>query len=187
MPKSPISPLVYGELIRPAGCVKILGPGEIPIHPRVYDSEFAFTREYLARIRESLVESMRKDLSVIERVINLGSTRYEITEHGIVHGVDLEISFADIIYYADPRKRAIGTDYGSSNIDIMQHLERELNVDESPIPRPKLEEYAFDYETDGHPRIHVWYTHNYLDHGFPLELYFRSFAIMFNNLGIREL
>jgi len=36
-------------------------------------------------------------------------------------------------------------------------------------------------------RCHAWYIHNFLDNGLPLIHYFRNFAIMFNNLGLKEL
>ena len=136
------SPLEYSKLIRPEGVPRILSPNEIPIQPSVYNSSFAFTREYLAELVASLPESMATDIREIERI--LGITGLEITDQGIVYkdGDWTEaLSYANINHYADPEKRTIGVDLGSSNIDILRHYQRELQLYNShPMPKKKLGE-----------------------------------------------
>ena len=179
------SPLEYLELLNPKGVVRILSPNYIPIHHSVYDSFFAFTQEYVDRARAEVPKSLQNDIQEIERM--LGRTGLRVTDTG-VEGKSFSLSYDGIVFVVEQEKY-IELAFGSSNIalDKREGQRRELQLDNShPMSRARLGEYAFDIE-DGQPKIHTWYVHNHLDHGLPLELYFRNFAIMFNNLGIREL
>lgn len=58
------------ELIAPWRSVnKILSPSGIPIHPRVYDSDFAYTQDFLDEVHAKVPEAMLRDLSAIEKII----------------------------------------------------------------------------------------------------------------------
>lgn len=177
-----VSPLAYAELLDPNGTVGILPPNQIPVHPAVYNFPLAFTEEYIYLVRDSLPESIRKDIEEINRVLG----KYDglrATNKALIYGTK-ELQYDQVLF------RFVSGTYveaalGSSNIalDRREGQRRELQLEGHPMGRQRLEKYAFESQ-DGQPRIHTWYVHNYLDHGLPLKLYFRNFAIMFNNLGV---
>ena len=180
-----VSSLEYVELLKPIGIDRILSSDHIPIHPSVYDSQFAFTQDYADRVRAEVPKSLRRDIQEIERM--LGKTGLRVTDTGI-EGQHFALLY-DARVFGSESGKYVELAFGSSNIalDRREGQKRELHsYEKHPMSRERLEEYAFVME-DGRPRIHTWYVHNHLDHGLPLELYFRNFAIMFNNLGLGEI
>lgn len=194
---SDIPPLEYRELIAPERRFgRILLPNEIPIHSAVYDSNFAYTPEFLREVIKSLPDSMRQDLSEIERILGT-ATGLKIVDAGLVDGND-EVLYSDILHTRDRLKKSVGVELGSANIDLNRIVSRTLDIFveraqmQHPMSLDKLRAYAFEPDEVRYGGVevvhcHTWYVHNYLDHGMPLAHYFRNFAIMFNNLGIKRL
>ena len=177
--------LNYGELVNPKRAVKILSPNEIPVHPMVYTSDY--NQEFVEEVSESVPKSLRKDIKEIERVLGI-KLNMEISEKGIIYKGD-ELVFEDVDSYVGSKGQSIEVQYVSSNIalDKRKGFETKLQLDGShPMPIKRLKEYSFDPDSKD-LEIPVWYVHNHLDNGLPLELYFRNFAIMFNNLGVKKL
>ncbi len=187
-----ITPLQYSELYSQTRQFnKILMPHEIPVHPLVYTSQFAYTPEFAEEVRKSVPVSIDQDIIEIERIF--GNKSRIVIQDGKIFDRDAEwkkISLDEINVLADQERRSVDVSYCSSNIaleDRRPDQKRKLRLDANhPLSLDRLRQYS------SNPRgelieIPTWYVHNYSDNGFVLELYFRNFAIMFNNLGIQRL
>ena len=172
---------------------RILSPYEIPIHPRVYNSDFAYTKEFMEEVRARMPQALRDDISRIEIVlgIDLGIT---ITDESILEG-SYEIKFKDIDYEAKSQERQIGVEVHAANTFILPHLSRTLEIDtrlginpilSHPLPPNKILEYSFDSDGD-YFKFYSWYTHHLHDVGEGFFHYLRAFAIEFNNHGLSKL
>lgn len=179
-------PLMYGELIAPKGVPQILGPNQIPIAPQVYFSDFAYTQAFVNEVAGEAQSSVARDIAMIEQILKK-KFNVTVTYDGIEDGINnLDLAFVD--HVADEEKKKIDVVHSSSNIALDGRLEkpnRELQLTSSyPMSAERLKQFSVTKEG---LTIPVWYVHNHLDNGLPLELYFRNFAIMFNNLGIKKL
>ena len=177
----------YKDLIAPKRLVeKVLLPGEIPIHPSVYDWSFAYTPEFIQEVRAAVPDSMTRDLSEIERILG-AETGLEITKNGLLHRGN-RLLFSDISFNYDPNKKTLGVAYWDANIDIDKvnvptHIDVvvERAQEEHPMPLDKLRQYAFEqgelgYVGEKGVRCYSWYTHNILFHGLPLMHYCQKLA-----------
>lgn len=182
-----IAHLEYRELVDSEGAIKILPSNYIPVHPHIYFSDFAYTGEFLTEVRKSLPDSLKNDVAAIEEILktDLGIT---ITDEIITDKYD-QLKFVDVASYVGFSGNSIEVEFVSSNIalDKRKGQEKKLSVySPHPMPIDRLKEYAISPDNTDLD-IRTWYTHNYSDNGLPLELYFRNFAIMFNNLGLKKL
>lgn len=182
--------LDYSELIAPKRYVKILSPNEIPVHPKVYESEFAYTQKFADEVKSSVPDSMKKDISEIERILGL-KFGFDVTDCGLKNE-DGIILYENIDVAADSKRKCVEVSYFSSNIAINNEVGfgRFLQYDASDFAFPtgleKLKKFSLPCSFSEGIKVPAWYVHNHLDHGNPLMLYFRNFAIMFNNLGIKR-
>lgn len=190
-----VSPLEYNELIDPRRSHdKILAPYEIPIHPSVYDSEFAYTPEFMKELRERMPQALRDDIAVIESLV--GSQGIKINDDGIIEGEVLEQKFRDIAHEVNPKRKNVSVELCvSSNVGILPWLSRFLEVStrpnlpaafSHPMPIDKLKQYMIDSDGE-HLRFYTWYGHNIGSAGTLTFHYLRTFAILFNNHGLTKL
>lgn len=184
-----IEPLLYGELINPQGYVQILGPNEIPVHPSVYASPLVYTPQFVKTVVAAVPDSIKRDIETIDRVIH-SNYNFEIDEEGLNEGSSHKILFTDFTATCNPQRRQVEVEYVSSNIAGGSppggYKPYRFSPRPHPIPMDKLIAYGFDPDDD-ESTIYTWYTHNILSFGNRVFMYFRNFAIMFNNLGLQEL
>ncbi len=182
---------------------KILLPNEIPLHPAVLQANFAFTREYVEEVCSALPEAIRRDVSEIERI--LGSPlAVEVTETTISEKFPgcrsgYEYSFqgeleGDFEYLVRPH--SLDVSCGSANIGMDNQVGRMivqelLPLRPHPMAKDKWQHYAVPASlkkgNGDNPQYVFWYIHNISDGILPLELYFRNFAMQFNNKGLERL
>lgn len=206
-PGAGIPLLEYGDLV--AGQRRllspILGPHMIPVHPLVYESSHVYTPEFGQRVWESVPESIRQDIAAIESIVK-GKVPVEVTDEAVrltwfgdrLDGVTLPGDverFEDFVVAATPSVKRMEVRQRFSadglNIWIMASDNRYLYtmpIVEHPMSKEKARQYEIDdpekYQDEG---LIVWHAHNNGNAELPLELIFRNFAIMFNNLGLQEL
>lgn len=180
--------LRYEELIAPDRFVtKILMPNEIPVHPLVYNSDFAYTAEFIDKVEKSVVDSLKQDILTIDNTLG---TRLRIAaDNGKIRDLmnRSELILSSIEIFVNSEQRFVEVSYTSSNIalDTREGFKRRLNIYTPLSLSPdKLKEYSLHSEET---EIASWHIHNLNMGGFALAMYFRNFAIMFNNLGLRRL
>ncbi len=62
--------LQHRELINPeARYEQDLWAWQIPVHPIVYNSEFAYTVDFVEKVRAKVPESIREDITTIEKML----------------------------------------------------------------------------------------------------------------------
>jgi hypothetical protein len=192
--------LNYGELVGVTSCfcfdrnAPILTPRYIPLHPSVFSAPFAYTREFAHKVWSVVPDSIRADVSEIERVLQrdldvvlteeytAAKSRVEFPHHAY--------RFSDFTLRTDPGSRSV--DFSWPGVEIAMYddgparsLARSLDGSH-PLPPEKLRAYAIGEEVG--ELVHVyWHVHNVFSAELPLALIFRNFAIQFNNLGLRML
>jgi len=183
--------LSYSELIAPNRFDRILMPSEIPCHHLVYTSQFAYTPEFAEEVRRRVPASIDQDVLEIERIF--GKKFRIVIQNGKIFDENADwrkISLDGINVIAEPERRSIDVLYCGSNIaleDRRLEQRRILRLDTNhPLSLDRLREYASNPKEE-ELIIPRWHVHNIYDNGFILELYFRNFAIMFNNAGIERL
>lgn len=183
-----VEPLLHSELIAPGRKYgdRILLPGEIPLHPAVFNSDLVYTLEFVKQVYYAIPESVEKDVFEIEKALGT-KTGIKVTE-GISIADALDgLAFNMLDHRPNPLRKCVDIIYGQANIamDVEDKAVRHL-FDQHPMGRLKQESYAFS--NDGGRLEHlVWYVHNIHDGRLPMDLYFRNFAILFNNLGLEQL
>lgn len=189
-----VKPLTYRELIGQEYYWRNwLLPFDIPLHPLVYDSEFAYTEEFLDEVCTSLPESMRRDISEIEQV--LGKSLNIVVEDKELISEDKTLEVDLFMRRCISEGRIVSLTYSSTTIYIEPNEKRTLNksqLKDHPMGLEKLEHYSSpsdeeDLYDEGHPLIVFWCDHNMDTAPEPARLYMRNFAIMFNNLGLERL
>lgn len=168
--------LTYDELLNPKSkYMSILGPRYIPIHPAVYNSEFAYTRDFAEKVLSSLDDSVLYDIQIINKTL----------------GIKIECEKPDMRFFnvvANPLKRSIDVEYGSSNIAAEPESNIEIMLTKNDLSGYMIEKRAKIFSmTDDELKIPTWYIHNIDDNNIGIYLFYRNFAILFNNLGIDEL
>ncbi len=195
-----ILPLAYADFIAPQRAneqSRILRPDEIPIHPKVYVSDFAFTPEFVEEVRRQMPRALHEDISEIERVLGKSLGLY-VTDTQIAQAGERcsdKTEFAEIGHEVDPTRKTIDVGIFASTINILRDRNSTLEISPPieafpglthPLPLEKVEEYAF--KSDGrYHTCHTWYTHNLHDQGKSLFHYLRTFAIVFNNTGLERI
>ncbi len=186
-----IQPLTHSELLsertyRPG----ILLPGEIPLHAAVFNSDFAYTPEFVEEVRKEVPKSIEEDVSEIEKKLgqDLG---LKVTETGIyIVNQNYECRFKDFSHRTDPEGKLVNVGIGHMSI-AMDHkggMKAVVGLDSfrhHPMDTDKLKQYSF--EEKGNDRVAVWRAHNIHDQVKSWQIYLRNFAIMFNNLGLRKM
>lgn len=191
-----ISLLTHAELIRP-DLREYLAPKEIPIHPLVYESDFAFTAGFVEQVLASVPASVAADLLEIERLTG---------ERLPVVVTDQEIEVAEGLWIGDKPMGDIQDDHFvdpttkylwvGSDPNIVLHSDVVLHISEPhrthPMSKNKLRRYYVDSEKFrgshefGLEGIISWGQHNFSLGSEGLQLALRNFAIMFNNLGLQR-
>ncbi|GEM_PF-3338667 len=183
--------LIHSELLDPKSRYeKILAPNRIPVHPQVFDSEFAYTQGFIDEVLHCVPDSIQDDIISIDKLFP-SKTGLIFSERGVTTKGGTEYFFTDF-YHMAREERAIDVSWGSSNIALDpnkdgkrggQRLEMSL-IEPHPTPIAKLSEYSLARDSLRIPR---WYIHNVGDSAFPVFLYFRNFAIVFNNHGLQTI
>jgi hypothetical protein len=186
MPRIDRETLTYAELVD-QGTRRILFPERIPVHPLVYRSDFAYTPEFVTKVRESVPESIAQDVGTIEPLLGLQLGVF-LMDGVPAHGGE-PIDQDALTFRADPNKRFVEVGYLSTNIalDTREGFSRVLSPHSHPIAAEKLRRYSLTPEDEHSPNIPTWYIHNLGDNGLLVAMYLRNFAIMFNNLGLEQL
>lgn len=175
----------------------ILPPGQIPIHPKVYRSLELYTLEFADFVIAKVPESIRGDLAVIEAVV--GKLPVSVDDTGIrwlgrdyinEHDVEFDSFWAETnssgnVWLIDDDSVAInmGIDIQRADMQLI-----DLPYPSHPMSRGKLKKYMVKPKDFDEARgIITWHTHN-LSIGATGDLLFlRSFAIMWNNLGLQRI
>ncbi len=196
MPAATAPFLSYGDFITPNSSLVILEPNAIPVHPDIFLSPLVYTKEFAAEVAMSVPSSIRQDVAEIERKlgVHLGM---EVTEEGVAH-VNRITQANEIIYFKDfavtvsPGETGfVEVDYNkgdATSIALVRkgYCQRVFSPDNShPMPEEKFKAYGYppgDYDI----KLPTWYIHNLRFVGLGGLLYFRNFAIMFNNLGLKK-
>ena len=180
-----IDPLNHAELIVPSRAyAPILGPREIPIHPKVFASLFPYSQAFVGEVKRALLQHVREDATQIARILGI-----EVKVDGsFVRWKNDLIGLDDhmLAFVADPEKRSVDMLCGETNmaIDVSRRREYHERTLTHPLPPKKQEAYSIQCEGNQHL---VWYDHNMSHASLPLQLLFRNFAIAFNNLALKEL
>lgn len=182
-------PLQYRQLINPnAPANRILEPNRIPVHPKVYTSPDLFTLTFASHVAQAVPASILKDIIAIEEALeiklNIDSQQHQITQGSTT------LQFEDFQITANPNSRFVEVSYlPSSNIALDTRAGHQVTFRPTksyPMPLEKLIDYGFQPDNfDSY--LPTWYIHNLSHVGLPGFLYFRNFAIMFNNLGLQKL
>lgn len=191
-----IPPLEYGELLRINSVSPILKPNEIPVHPMVYESSLVYTSQFAQRVAAAVPDSIKEDMAVIKRVLG-HDLKLEVDQEGIQTAGGrvsaFKHLFASFDIMASPGRKTLDVAYGSANIAVGSAPEgcapyriQPFSFDPHPMSAERLKIYGFDPEVSD-SFLHVWYIHNLSTFGDPGLMYFRNFAIMFNNLGLQEI
>ena len=181
--------LQHKELLKKIPYEPILMPRNIPVHPTVFDSDFAYSPDFVRVVQEAVPEYAKLDASLIESV--LGISGIIVTDDAITfRGQSIEFNDPLISYVSSPEKRTVDVGGGDTNIALDAMRSGEFNYHNAlyishPMPTEKLQEYMI--HKDGEPFLLMWYEHNSLIAGLPMGLLFRNFAIAFNNLGLEKL
>jgi len=164
-----------GELLDKQNKI-ILGPKHIPIHPSVYNSDFAYTQNFTNKVMYSIEESVSRDIEDIRKAL----------------GTNIKYKKPNIELFnvhADPVRRSVDLVYGSSYIAIepQSTIENIISSNED-LPPAMIGRIWKIFSTDKEKiQIYSWYEHNISDNEMGNYLYFRNFAKQFNNLGIEEI
>lgn len=182
-----VEPLKYAELVKPNGIP--VSPSQTPCHPRVYNNPAVYTDRFKDRVANTIPDSVRADIEAIEGILG-SKTGIKVTRRGIVHG-DTILTFDDpSLHMRVSEGKFVEVQYANATIalDTREGHRREFTPYSHPMPLEKLRAYALDYKVESQfdLRIPSWYGNNVMDQGWPLAMYFRNFAIMFNNLGLQE-
>lgn len=179
--------LVHGELIAPARLAgRIIEPNEIPVHPKVYEALVVYTPGFVEQVVWSLPDSIREDVSTIERIMGI-NLRLEVTDKAIISDGE-ELPFGDFDVRVNPHARFVEVAYVSSNIalDTREGYKARFRPSPThPMNVNKLRRYGF-IPDDPEVQLPTWYIHDLSHAGFGGFLCYRNFAIAFNNLGLRE-
>jgi hypothetical protein len=192
--------LDYGELVGVTSRfgfdrnAPILTPRDIPLHPSVFSAPFAYTREFARKVWSVVPESIRADISEIERVLQRDLDVVLTEEHTAAKSlVEFPLHayrFSDFTLRTDPGSRSV--DFSWPGVEIAMYDDGPARTlvrspdGAHPLPLEKLRAYAIGEEVG--ELVHVyWHAHNVFSAELPLALIFRNFAIQFNNLGLRIL
>jgi hypothetical protein len=164
--------LKYDELVSRSGI--ILMPNNIPLHLEVYNSDFAFTEGFVGEVTAKIPDSINDDIDTMNKInipIVLNKDRFNLKDFKI------DVS---------TEKRFVELARGGSNIAMDCRKGYRCFFDETDVflDSKKVNEYSLGKGIRFIPR---WYIHNLGDCGVNGELWFRNFAILFNNLGMEEL
>jgi len=186
-------PLQYAELVSSERRHKnILLPAEIPLHSDVFRSDFAYSPEFADQVAKAIPTELTRDISDIERILGR-KLNLKITPEGIAYDSPHSMLYEFEMFHhrADPERKTIDVGCGAANIAMDAREDRRIVHDVSeftkhPMGTERLSQYALSQE-DGKAQNVFWYIHNISDGILPLQLYFRDFAIVFNNLGLERL
>lgn len=181
--------LNYADLID-AALRRPLSPSKIPIHPSVYASSFAYTRDFVDEVRVAMPRHLAQNALALKEILGIDeavdfdgeSIVLPDRHHGIrvEHLVDpdrkkLEIGSYDSIICISPKN--------PKRIEIL--LESPLASQTTLLPAT-LNSYAY-HEDEKSILMHSWYVHNATAKGSEFFHYLRTFAVAFNNMGIERL
>jgi hypothetical protein len=183
--------LEYAELValNRSPDYRILLPNEIPVHPDVFNSDFAYTEEFIEEVIRRVPGSVAMDISEIERILGI-DLELQATETGIRYRdlwlgkrMEMEMKYEWAFYYnVKPEGRVFVETSGGMYICLEKNYgnRKELpsRQEDHPMKPEKLRQYSLN------DRLFHWDTHNCVIK--VVNMYFRNFAIMFNNLGLER-
>ncbi|MFT4304356.1 MAG: hypothetical protein ACMXYG_07350 [Candidatus Woesearchaeota archaeon] len=180
---------------------KVLRPDHIPIHPKVYDSGFVYTPEFMNQVRTLVPDSLRLDISTIEEMLE-EDLEIEVEETHMIqkkrpfkdrtkYRID-SLDYQQIRFLAEPDRRFLCVQKVASlslnpNGTPTKVPVNFYNQYEDLLSKEKLKEYSFIFPSQNKEFVHTWFIHSYNYGGIMMDLYLRNFAIAFNNLGLDKL
>jgi hypothetical protein len=186
VPRQPLN----GTILR-----RILLPDYIPIHSRVFGNSEMYEPSFAEEVISKVPDSMRRDIKAIEDILKVG-LGIEVHEDRCVTKRE---SFRDVEEYRDFRVRAdsgdlwgISLTHNTSSMFVHCRSYNRPQIYKKDVangkiklnmPRDKIREYATSESPDSF-ELRSWSTNNIIDQGLGAQLYFRNFAIVFNNLGL---
>ncbi|MDP2946615.1 MAG: hypothetical protein Q8N88_00735 [Nanoarchaeota archaeon] len=184
--------LQYSELISPSRSKGILLPAEIPLYPDVFKSNFAYTSDFVDQVAIAVQRELPRDISEIERILKR-ELHIVVSPEGIAYDIpgSRVYEFDMFRHSANPDRKTVDVGCGSANIAMDAREDRLIvhavhEISRHPMSKDRLREYAFPHP-GGEVQNIFWYIHNMSDGILPMQLYFRDFAIVFNNLGLERL
>jgi len=134
-------PLTYRELIAPYRKVSppILTPSDIPVHPAIYDSDFAYTPDFVREVVSKVPESMREDYKTIMDVFGEEDARkifgrdFSITDSAVTVNGWRTVSYSDFSFSANSEKRGVGAHLAATNCAIAPHIKMEVALLSKPV------------------------------------------------------
>lgn len=188
----------------------LLKPGTMPIHPDLFNKPEFYTERFVDKIFRSMPDSLGSDISAISKVLGVDleiveqDGTFKILNQGVnvcsIGQNELKRSKFETGY--DYGSKHIGYDYSASKLvagvtdegephytQIVPYPPEELSEIARilyPLNRETINAYKYkDVENGRAAELIVWHTHNtdYLSR----LLIIRSFAVLFNNLGLEEL
>ena len=144
-----IEPLSYSELIAPDSDYyrlqvdRIMKPDSIPIHSAVFNSDFAYTPEFVEEVKKGIPDSIREDISEIERILGI-ELQLEVSETGIREtSWDYEYKFRDFSHSAHLEEKYVGVSIGHMSITMdnrgSMRAVTKLPKRHHPMPSDKLQ------------------------------------------------
>lgn len=189
----------------------LLKPGWMPIHPAIYNRSELYTERFVDKIYQSIPESLNADISAASRVleVDLGVVEnngaFNICYQGkkVCSISEEELGRDKFAVNSDDRwGKEVGYERSLSKLEsgvttegkphytyIFSYPPEKMSAIDRrfyPLSRETIDAYKFKViDPDRTAELIVWHTHNtdYLSR----LLMIRSFAILFNNLGLEEL
>ncbi len=178
-------PLTHADLLQPSRQYDaILMPREIPLHTAVFASPDVYVGAFLQQVQAAVGDSIRQDISALERILGKRPPVH-VTATGVRRvGDTSEYAFDRFTYSADPERRSVNVYLAGTNIDM--DLTRLVEAKRLEPDHPLRKELRAEYAVFSGNNFITWHQHNMHGFGLPVELYFRNFAIVFNNLGLKK-
>lgn len=165
----------YRKTIRCYDFPRILRPDEIPIHPSLLEQDFLRQEQFIQKVfkktQEEFPEKLKELSTLIEQEFpedlteKIGRIN---TETGCLAGIGI---YSTTIRFPSKEDQKSG--------------EYEIWYDNShPLPEEKAKKYSLSEEEIV---MQGWAHHNITYQGFGVEMFLRTFAINFNNLGLKTL
>ena len=172
------SELVAHRLVY-TGIERLLFSVSIPVHPYVLTMHNSYSEEFLAGVRSQVSEYIVRDLDAIREVLGIGlsiAAGKRMMRH--LEGVfDYDRVMREVF---EGRIRLAYLDY-SFELDLNgPAIPLELVSVKSHPMGTRLEEYAYN------GKVHFWQATNPESAPLHVQLYFRNFAIAWNNIGLEH-
>ncbi len=175
--------LQHSELIVPSlaytGIERLLSAVSIPVHPYVLTGHDFYSEGFVAGVRSHVAEYIRQDLDAIQEVLGMNLS-IAVGKRMMRHKEGI-FSFDDVLHEVGEDRVRLACSDSSFELDFSGPASP-LAVAVMLHPMgARLGEYAYN------GKVHFWQATNPESASLPVQLYYRNFAIAWNNVGMELL